>query len=49
MKAAALAEVGPAVCSTPEADIAQRFPESEDEHRSYLCLDVVHNKYTRSQ
>mmetsp|Transcript_15659 Transcript_15659/g.26391 ORF Transcript_15659/g.26391 Transcript_15659/m.26391 type:complete len:466 (-) Transcript_15659:31-1428(-) len=42
MKAAALAEAGPAVCSTPEADIAQRYPESEDEHRSYLCLDVAY-------
>mmetsp|Transcript_8268 Transcript_8268/g.17055 ORF Transcript_8268/g.17055 Transcript_8268/m.17055 type:complete len:464 (-) Transcript_8268:251-1642(-) len=42
MKPMQLAEVGPAVCSTPEAEIGEKYPDSEDDHRSYLCLDVAY-------
>eukprot|EP00959_Pyramimonas_sp_CCMP1952_P056041 1170542-Pyramimonas_sp.AAC.1 len=32
-----LSEVGPAVCNTPEAEIAEKYPESEDDHRRCVC------------
>lgn len=41
-KPKSLAEVGPAVCSTPDEEIKSKYPDSEDEHRTYLCLDVAY-------
>jgi len=37
-----LAKVGPKVCSTPDAEIEKVYPDSEDDHRTYLCLDVAY-------
>mmetsp|Transcript_22452 Transcript_22452/g.31211 ORF Transcript_22452/g.31211 Transcript_22452/m.31211 type:complete len:510 (+) Transcript_22452:58-1587(+) len=41
MKPKALAEVGPTVCSTPNDEIGKKYPDSEEDHRTYLCLDVA--------
>jgi len=37
-----LAKVGPKVCATPNAEIEKVYPDSEEDHRTYLCLDVAY-------
>lgn len=37
-----LAAAGKKVCGVAASDIASAYPDSEDDHREYLCLDVAY-------